>query len=85
VAERRDVLQDELRSAAQARAWAGGDFDADHGLGIDGVGGRSPALGPAIRSGCAGPTRCCGLPRSLLPGLEITGTSYPLQTNQNSR
>jgi hypothetical protein len=28
-AERRDA-QDELHSAAQARAWAGGDFDADH-------------------------------------------------------
>jgi hypothetical protein len=29
--------QDELHSAAQARAWADGDFDADHGLGLDGV------------------------------------------------
>ena len=29
-AERRDA-QDELHSAAQARAWADGDFDADHG------------------------------------------------------
>jgi hypothetical protein len=37
-AERRDA-QDELRSAAQARAWAGGDFDADHGFAFDGVGG----------------------------------------------
>jgi hypothetical protein len=27
-----------LHSAAQARAWADGDFDADHGLGLDGVG-----------------------------------------------
>jgi hypothetical protein len=36
--ERRDA-QDEFRhSAAQARAWAGGDFDADHGFGFDGVG-----------------------------------------------
>jgi hypothetical protein len=38
VAERRDA-QNELHSAAQARAWADGDFgDADHGLGPDGVG-----------------------------------------------
>jgi hypothetical protein len=36
-AERRDA-QDEFHSAAQARAWAGGDFDADHGLAFDGVG-----------------------------------------------
>jgi hypothetical protein len=36
-AERRDA-QDELHSAAQARAWADGDFDADHGLAFDGVG-----------------------------------------------
>jgi hypothetical protein len=36
-AEKRDA-QDEFYSAAQARAWAGGDFDADHGLAFDGVG-----------------------------------------------
>jgi hypothetical protein len=36
-AERRDA-QDELHSAAQARACADGDFDADHGLTFDGVG-----------------------------------------------
>jgi hypothetical protein len=36
-AERRDA-QGELRSAAQARAWACGDFDADHGFASDGVG-----------------------------------------------
>jgi hypothetical protein len=36
-AERRDA-QDELPSAAQARAWADGDFDADHGFAFDGVG-----------------------------------------------
>jgi hypothetical protein len=36
-AERRDV-QDEFHSAAQARAWADGDFDADHGLAPDGAG-----------------------------------------------
>jgi hypothetical protein len=30
--------QDELHSAAQARAWADGDFDADHGFVSDGVG-----------------------------------------------
>jgi hypothetical protein len=35
--ERRDA-QDELHSVAQARAWAGGDFDAGHGFGLDGVG-----------------------------------------------
>jgi hypothetical protein len=37
-AERCDV-QGEFHSAAQARAWADGDFDADHGLAaFDGVG-----------------------------------------------
>jgi hypothetical protein len=36
-AERRNA-QDEHHSADQARAWAGGDFGADHGLGIDEVG-----------------------------------------------
>jgi hypothetical protein len=37
-AERCDA-QDELHSAAQARAWAAdGDFDADHGLGLDSEG-----------------------------------------------
>jgi hypothetical protein len=36
-AERRDA-QGEFHSAAQARAWADGDFDADHGLAFDGVG-----------------------------------------------
>jgi hypothetical protein len=36
-AEGRDA-QDEFHSAAQAGAWADGDFDADHGLGPDGVG-----------------------------------------------
>jgi hypothetical protein len=36
-AERRDA-QDEFHSAAQARAWPGGDFDADRGLAFDGVG-----------------------------------------------
>jgi hypothetical protein len=35
--QRRDA-QDEFHSAAQARAWADGDFDADHGLAFDGVG-----------------------------------------------
>jgi hypothetical protein len=35
-AERRDA-QDEFHSAAQARAWADGDFNADHGLAFDGV------------------------------------------------
>jgi hypothetical protein len=36
-AERRDA-QDEFHSAAQARARADGDFDADHGLAFDGLG-----------------------------------------------
>jgi hypothetical protein len=36
-AERRDA-QDEFHSAAQARAWADGDFDADHDFAFDGVG-----------------------------------------------
>ena len=36
-AERRDA-QGEFHSAAQARAWADGDFDADHGFAFDGVG-----------------------------------------------
>jgi hypothetical protein len=35
-AERRDA-QDEFHSAAQARAWGGGDFDADHGFAFDGA------------------------------------------------
>jgi hypothetical protein len=30
--------QDEFHSAAQARAWADGDFDADRGFAFDGVG-----------------------------------------------
>jgi hypothetical protein len=49
-AERRDA-QDEFHSAAQARAWADGDFDADHSLGLDGVG-RSAR---PIRAGRAAP------------------------------
>jgi hypothetical protein len=36
-AERRDA-QDEFHSATQARAWADGDFGADHGLASGGVG-----------------------------------------------
>jgi hypothetical protein len=36
-AERRSA-QDEFHSAAQAMAWAGSDFDADHGLAFDDVG-----------------------------------------------
>jgi hypothetical protein len=36
-AERRDA-QDEFHSAAQARTWVDGDFDADHGFAFDGVG-----------------------------------------------
>jgi hypothetical protein len=36
-AERRDA-QGEFHSAAQARSWADGDFDADHGFAFDGVG-----------------------------------------------
>jgi hypothetical protein len=47
-AERRDA-QDELHSATQARAWADGDFDADHGLAFDGVG------RPAHKSRARGP------------------------------
>jgi hypothetical protein len=47
--ERRDA-QDELHSAAQARAWADGDFDADHGFASDGVG-RSSHRGGG--GGCA--------------------------------
>jgi hypothetical protein len=38
-AERRDA-QDELHSAAQARAWADGDFGADHGAGRAAQSGR---------------------------------------------
>jgi hypothetical protein len=34
---RRDA-QGEFHSAAQTGAWADGDFDADHGLKLDGVG-----------------------------------------------
>jgi hypothetical protein len=60
-AERRDA-QDEFHSAAQARAWADGDFDADHGFAFDGVGRRIRA-GREAPSGwrwwllCAHP--CC--------------------------
>jgi hypothetical protein len=61
--ERRDA-QDEFHSAAQARAWADGDFDADHGLAFDGVGrpARIVRAGRAAQSGwrrrmCARP--CC--------------------------
>jgi hypothetical protein len=36
-AERCDA-QDGFHSATQARAWADGDFDADRGFGLDGVG-----------------------------------------------
>jgi hypothetical protein len=36
-AERREA-QGEFHSAAQARAWADGDFDADHGFAFDRVG-----------------------------------------------
>jgi hypothetical protein len=49
-AERRDA-QDKFHSAAQARAWADDDFDADHGFGLDGVG-RS-----ACQSRARGPSR----------------------------
>jgi hypothetical protein len=56
-AERRDA-QDELHSAAQARAWADGDFDANHGLAFDGA-----CVGrPAHQS------RTRGLRSSLAPG-----------------
>jgi hypothetical protein len=49
-AERRDA-QDEFHSAAQARAWADGDFDADHGLGPLEPGARSQRGGGG--GGCA--------------------------------
>jgi hypothetical protein len=60
--ERRGA-QGEFHSAAQARAWAGGDFDADRGLGLGGVG-RSPAR--RVRAGRAVPSgwrrRLCARP-----------------------
>jgi hypothetical protein len=37
-AERRGDAHGEFHSAAQARAWADGDCDADHGFAVDGVG-----------------------------------------------
>jgi hypothetical protein len=37
-AERRDAQAGFHSAAARARAWADGDFDADHGLAFDGVG-----------------------------------------------
>jgi hypothetical protein len=59
-AERRDA-QDELHSAAQARAWADGDFDADHGFAFDGAG-----RARRIRAGRAAPSgwrrRMCARP-----------------------
>jgi hypothetical protein len=42
--------QYEFHSAAQARAWAGGDFDADRRLAFDGVGARPDRGGGG---GCA--------------------------------
>jgi hypothetical protein len=47
-AERRDA-QDEFHSAAQARAWADGDFDANHGLAFDGVCGPPGSPEPGAR------------------------------------
>jgi hypothetical protein len=61
-AERRDT-QDEFHSAAQARAWADGDFDADHGFLLSTAWAtRLIRAGRAARSGwrrrlCARP--CC--------------------------
>jgi hypothetical protein len=51
-AESRDA-QGEFHSAAQARAWADGGFDADHGFGfgLDGV----SRLALELRAGCAVP------------------------------
>jgi hypothetical protein len=52
-AERCEHAQDEFNSAAQARAWADGDFDADHDLGLcslDGVGRSAHCLEPGARS-----------------------------------
>jgi hypothetical protein len=37
-AERRDAQDEFHRAAQEARAWADGDFDADHGFAFDGVG-----------------------------------------------
>jgi hypothetical protein len=63
-AERRKA-QDELHSAAQARAWADSDFDADHGLGLDGVGAARRK-----EPGCAAPAgwrrRLCAMQKPLL-------------------
>ena len=44
-AERRDT-QGGFDSATQARAWADGDFDADRGFGLDGVGRSKPVSNP---------------------------------------
>jgi hypothetical protein len=62
--ERRDA-QDEFHSAAQARAWADGDFDADHDFGLGGVG--HPVHWSRLRRArilfCKGPTTKIGDPR----------------------
>jgi hypothetical protein len=62
-AERRDA-QDEFHSAAQARAWADGDFGADHGFAFGGVGrpghkgrGRGPT---GVEAGGGGFARALG-------------------------
>jgi hypothetical protein len=57
-AERRDA-QGEFHRAAQARAWAGGDFDADRGFAFDGV--RLVRAGRAAQSGWR--RRSCARPR----------------------
>jgi hypothetical protein len=57
-AERRDA-QDGLRSAAQARAWAGGDFDADRALASTEWGARQIRAGRAVSAG--GRRRLCAV------------------------
>jgi hypothetical protein len=57
-AERRDA-QDELHSAAQARAWAGGDFDACHNKNFDLEPGARPHRGGG--GGCSRALAVCSL------------------------
>jgi hypothetical protein len=79
-AERRDA-QDELHSAAQARAWADGDFDADHGCAFDGVGRQQPpgSLEPGARPNRGGGGGCARALAVYKPPPPKQREKYPLE------